>query len=67
MKKVEERYYCDICGKECEHTPDYVLPELFTGAFQNVQMDLCNECRYKVAYMTYSGIANYFKITTLNK
>ena len=30
-------------------------------------MDLCNECRDKVAYMTYPGIANYFKIITLNK
>lgn len=33
MKKVEEKYYCNLCCKECEHTPDYVLPELFTGAF----------------------------------
>lgn len=56
MKKVEEKYYCDLCGKECEHTPDYVLPELFTGAFQNVttnskQKDLCPECEKEVAYI----------------
>lgn len=54
MKKVEEKYYCDLCGKECEHTPDYVLPELFTGAFQNVttnpkQKDLCPECAKEIA------------------
>ena len=36
MKKVEEKYYCDLCGKECEHTPDYVLPELSVGSFQSV-------------------------------
>lgn len=54
MKKVEEKYYCDLCGKECEHTSDYVLPELFTGAFQNVkvnsvQKDLCPECAKEIA------------------
>lgn len=54
MKKVEEKYYCDLCGKECEHTADYVLPELFTGAFQNVkvnsvQKDLCPECAKEIA------------------
>ena len=54
MKKVEEKYYCDLCGKECEHTPDYVLPELFGGSFQNAttnskQKDLCHECDKEVA------------------
>lgn len=54
MKKVEEKYFCDLCGKECEHTPDYVLPELSVGSYQNVavssrQKDLCNECKKEVA------------------
>lgn len=62
MKKVEERYYCDFCGKECKHTPQYVFPWLTQSVARDVQMDLCNECRDKVACMTFSGIANYFKI-----
>lgn len=62
MKKVEERYYCDSCGKECMHTPQYVFPWLTQSGAKDVQMDLCNECRDKVACMTFSGIANYFKI-----
>lgn len=54
MKKVEEKYYCDLCGKECEHTPDYVLPELSVGSFQSVttnykQKDLCPECEKEIA------------------
>lgn len=54
MKKVEEKYYCDLCGKECEHTPNYVLPELSVGSFQNVtpnskQKDLCHEREKEVA------------------
>ena len=61
MKKVEERYYCDTCGKECQHTPQYVFPWLTQSVAKDVQMDLCNECRDKVACMTFSGIANYFK------
>lgn len=67
MKKVEERYYCDSCGKECKHTPQYVFSRVIYSKIKDVQMDLCNECRDKVAYMTYPGIANYFKIITLNK
>ena len=29
MKKTKtiDTYYCDYCGNECEHTPDYILPE----------------------------------------
>lgn len=29
MKKIKqiETYYCDYCGKECEHT-EYVVPSL---------------------------------------
>lgn len=28
MKKTKQidTYYCDYCGKECKHTPEYVLP-----------------------------------------
>ena len=52
MKKIEERYYCDSCGKECEHTPQYVFSRVIYSEIKDVQMDLCNECRYKVAYMT---------------
>lgn len=56
MKKVEEKYHCDLCGKECEHTPDYVLPELSVGSFQSVttnskQKDLCLKCEKEVAYI----------------
>lgn len=30
MKKTKQidTYYCDYCGKECEHTPEFVLPSL---------------------------------------
>ena len=30
MKKTKQvdTYYCDYCGKECEHTPLYVVPKL---------------------------------------
>lgn len=54
MKKVEEKYFCDLCGKECEHTPGYVLPELSVGSYQNAavnsrQKDLCPECEKEVA------------------
>ena len=30
MKKTKQidAYYCDYCGKECEHTPEFVLPSL---------------------------------------
>ncbi len=62
MKKVEEKYYCDSCRKECKHTPQYVFPWLTESGIKDFQMDLCNECRDKVAWMTFSGIANYFKI-----
>lgn len=28
MKKTKQidTYYCDYCGKECKHTPEFVLP-----------------------------------------
>ena len=40
MKKVEEKYYCDLCGKECEHTPDYVYRNCLLGLFKVQQLIL---------------------------
>lgn len=39
MKKTKQidTYYCDYCGKECEHTPEYVLPSL-----QETMVDACS-------------------------
>lgn len=30
MKKTKQidTYYCDYCGKECEHTPELIMPEI---------------------------------------
>ena len=29
MKKeiTTVKYYCDFCGEECKHTPEYIMPE----------------------------------------
>jgi len=68
MKKIEqiENYYCDYCGKECEHTPEYIIPteEKFyakmdgltvahfeTGNIVPEQKDICPECKRKIAML----------------
>lgn len=30
MKKTKQidTYYCDYCGEECKHTPEFVMPSL---------------------------------------
>lgn len=39
MKKIKQidTYYCDYCGKECEHTPQYVFPSL-----EETTVDACS-------------------------
>lgn len=27
-KQIDIQHYCDYCEKECEHTPEFVLPSL---------------------------------------
>lgn len=61
MKKTKQidTYYCDYCGKECEHTPEFVLPEkaledfLFSESlrFKSIkpkQKDICPDCQEKI-------------------
>lgn len=56
MKKTKtiDTYYCDYCGKECEHTPEYVLPEYkFIDETKSlktipVQKDICENCKHGI-------------------
>lgn len=64
MKKIKQidTYYCDYCGKECEHTPEFVLPSRATTYAKNTtgakvlsfdyvepaQKDICPKCQKKV-------------------
>lgn len=66
MKKTKQidAYYCDYCGKECEHTPELVLPVkeknkdfMFIGhpdvpTIEKIvakQRDICPECQNQIA------------------
>lgn len=57
MKRTKQidAYYCDYCGKECEHTPEFVLPVLFPSeergrrTINPVKKDVCPECQKKIA------------------
>lgn len=61
MKKTKQinTYYCDYCGKECEHTPEFVLPDI-TVPIENrgcriikpEQKDICPECQKQIAKLT---------------
>lgn len=61
MKKIKQidTYYCDYCGIECEHTPEFVLPEMELEDFlvpnsfkfkviKAKQKDICPECQKKI-------------------
>ena len=63
MKHVEKIYYtCDICGDECEPTPQYLLPEIVEeyahdehgtklmafNSIKGIQNDLCPRCQKKL-------------------
>ena len=66
MKKTKQidTYYCDFCGKECEHT-DFVIPvkesiyveksEIKLAKFGEMVVpktaDICPECQTKMAYV----------------
>lgn len=66
MKKTKQidTYYCDYCGKECEHTPEFTLPvkeknkDLMFMGEPNIptiekivakQKDICPKCQDQVA------------------
>ncbi len=62
MKKTKQIEYhtCDFCGKECDPTPQYRLPqfELYPicecyGGWRTVpkQLDICGECEDEIAEM----------------
>lgn len=61
MKKTKQidTYYCDYCGIECEHTPEFVIPEMKLEDFlfpnslkfkviKAKQKDICSECQKKI-------------------
>ena len=66
MKKTKQidTYYCDFCGKECEHT-DFVIPakESIYAQKNGIKLakfgemvvpnaaDICPECQTKMAYV----------------
>jgi len=64
MKK--KQYYCDYCGKECEHTENIMVPEmvpvnavnkqgivLIKGGhvLKHVQKDVCVSCQEKINFL----------------
>lgn len=65
MKKTKQidTYYCDYCGKECEHTPELVLPafdvvklsnptRFITGEdFYFERQDICPDCFKKIGVL----------------
>lgn len=66
MKKIKqieiEKYYCEYCGKECNHT-EYIVPsfieikinsEMIGNKFETLepkQVDICPTCQNKIAIM----------------
>ena len=53
MKKTKQVdiYYCDYCGKECEHTPLYVVPFELRKEIVSKHVDICPNCQRKVALL----------------
>lgn len=63
MKKTKQvdTYYCDFCGKECEHTLGYFMPEIRKVQYSSrcskevirpSQKDICSKCQNQIAKLT---------------
>lgn len=61
MKKMISKYYCDVCGNECDDT-EYILPVVKAEVHKigyimsrNVKpekQNLCDRCAGKIAYLS---------------
>lgn len=74
MKKMISKYYCDVCGNECDDT-EYILPVLHknihnfelmpNGYIRPTKQNICYKCAEKMAYIV-PKILPFIKVDPIN-
>lgn len=75
MKKTIEKYYCDICGAECEDVKQINYPVIFhtdqtegrccKPYISYTRIDVCDKCCEKILKLSAVGAQGYNKYTLI--
>ena len=75
MKKTIEKFYCDICGAECENVKQINYPVIFhtdqtegrscNPYISNQNIDACNNCCEKILKLSAVGAQGYNQYTLI--
>lgn len=69
MKRTIEKFYCDICGAECQSVKEINYPVIFhteqtegrgcNPYISNTKIDVCNICCKKILKLSATGAQGY--------
>lgn len=75
MKKTIEKFYCDICGAECESAKQINYPVIFrtdqtegrscNPYISNQNIDVCNNCCEQILKLSAVGAQGYNQYTLI--
>ncbi len=75
MKRTIEKFYCDICGIECEDVKHINYPVIFhtdqtegrtcNPYISNQNIDVCNKCCEQILKLSAVGAQGYNKYTLI--
>lgn len=76
MKKTIEKFYCDICGAECENVKQITYPVVFLTDqtegrsskpyIDYSKLDVCENCCEKILKVSAVGAMGYNKYSLAN-